>query len=102
MNSPYEAYASLVSLGDELRDTLTLLLGVELSPLVSVVGIILGAIDVSIELGAPIELELLDAVAMALRVAVESLDDASESHTRIVSDLTVGEPIGAEELSQTL
>ena len=75
MDRPDEAYTSLVCLCDELGDTLALLLGVQLPPLVSVVGVILWAIYIGIELGASVELELLDAVAMAIRVAVESLDD---------------------------
>ena len=86
MDGPDELHAAGVGHLDELSDALTLSLRVQLTPLLSVVAVVLRPIDIGIELGVAVEAELLEAIAMAVGIAVEALDDATQGHVGPVGD----------------
>jgi hypothetical protein len=65
---------------------LTLFAGIELTPLLSMIGIILRSIYIGIELRASIEFELLNTITMAVRITIEALDDTAQSYVRTVCD----------------
>jgi hypothetical protein len=82
---------------------LTLFAGIELTPLLSMIWIILRSIYIGIELRASIELELLNTITMAVRVTIEALDYTTQSDIRAVGDGAAWEDaLFGEQLSERL
>jgi hypothetical protein len=65
----------------------SLSLGIRVSPMCPMIGVVLRPIDIDIEPMLPIELELAKAVLMAPRIAIKALYHTSASHTRPVANL---------------
>ena len=67
------------------------------------IGIILRSIYIGIELRAPIELELLSTITMAVRVTIEAFDYTAQSYIRAVGDGAAWEDtLFGEQLSERL
>jgi hypothetical protein len=82
---------------------LTLFAGIELTPLLSMIGVILRSIYIGIELRASIELELLNTITMAVRVTIEAFDYTAQSDIRAVGDGAAWEDaLFGEQLSECL
>ena len=90
MHSPYEVHLVLCSGLGQFADALCFSLGIGLTPLVTVVGVILGTVDVYVEFVLAIEVELAEAVLVAPGVTVKTLYHTALEHVGPVFHLGSG------------
>ena len=95
------ALGAITGLGERLDLLGQLLLGVKLTPLGIVLGIILGGIHISVELIVAAPLHKVNAVLGAPRIAVVALDKATRHHVRIIGH-GKGAQLGIGSLLQNL
>ena len=95
------ALGGITGLGERFDLLGQLLLGVKLTPLGIVLGIILGSIHISVELIVATPLHKVNAVLGAPGIAVVALDKATRHHVRIIGH-GKGTQLGIGSLLQNL
>ena len=80
VHGPYEVHLVLCRRLGQFADALCLVGRVGLTPLVAVVGVVLGTIDIYVHLVASVEVKLAQAVLVAPGVSVETLHHAALQH----------------------
>ena len=86
VNGPIEVYAARFGSVDELAYAGCFGVGIGFAPMVAVIGVVFGSVDVDIHFVSAVEVELTQAVFMAPWCAIEALDDATVFHVGPVGD----------------
>ena len=81
MYGPHKLYLMAVRLSYEFCQLLCLFLWIGVTPMGSVIGVILGPVDIDVQFVLSVELKLAYAISVAPRVAIEALYDSTASHT---------------------
>ena len=80
MDGPVEFHTPLLGVLVEFLNAFGFVLGIRHAPVVAVVGVVLGSVDVDVHLVASVELDLAEASLVAPWRAVKALDRAAEGH----------------------
>ena len=102
MDGPYKLHFVAVGSLHQLAQQGGFLLGVGLTPLGTVVGVVLGTIDIDVHLVLAIEVELAQTVLVAPGIAIEALNDTTARNAGPVGDLALHHLGLAHHLQQAL
>ena len=86
VDGPVEVHAPLFGVFVQFLYAFGFGIGVSLSPVVAVVGVVLGTVDIDVHFVASVELNLAQACLVAPRSAVETLHGSPECHVGPVGD----------------
>ena len=80
VDSPVEVHAASVRTIHQFTQLTGFLFGIRIAPVLTVIGIVLRAVDIDVHLVATVEIELAQTVLMAPRTTVETFDGTAEGH----------------------
>ena len=102
MNSPHEINLILIRHFHQFRQTDRILFGIRLPPVGrTMIRIILGTIYIGIQFIFPVKLQLSQPGLVAPGRSVESLDNPTETHVRIIPDLNLRQLIIPKQLHKS-